>query len=126
MAGRPKGGTKTGGRQKGTPNKTTALLKDMILEAAELAGKDMGGEGAVQYLRMQAALNPAPFMSLLGRVLPTQLTGDPESPLHIKSESDAKFGAVVGALESIARTKQGGAGEPGDVDTAGKAATTNA
>lgn len=31
MAGRPKGIPKTGGRQKGTPNKTTATLKEMIL-----------------------------------------------------------------------------------------------
>lgn len=106
-------GNKTGGRAKGTPNRTTAMLKDMILEAAELAGKDMGGKGAVQYLRMQATLNPGPFMSLLGRVLPTQLTGDPENPVHLKSETDAKFGAVAGALESAARAKQSGTGGTG-------------
>lgn len=68
-------GKKTGGRQKGTPNKTTALLKDAILKAAELAG---GGdsEGLVKYLQAQASANPGPFMALLGKVLPMQVTGE--------------------------------------------------
>lgn len=79
--GKPKGATKTGGRQKGTPNKVTAALKEMILEAAELAGNDMGGGGTVQYLRTQATLQPAAFMSLLGRVLPMQISGDAENPI---------------------------------------------
>lgn len=69
-------GFKTGGRQKGTPNKTTALLKDSILKAAELAGKDFGEDGLVSYLEAQAKLNPGPFMALLGKVLPTQVEGD--------------------------------------------------
>ena len=64
---------KTGGRKKGTPNKTTALLKDAILEAAEQAGDK---EGLVGYLKTQADKNPGPFMALLGRVLPKQLDVD--------------------------------------------------
>ncbi|WP_441235646.1 hypothetical protein [Bradyrhizobium sp. 930_D9_N1_4] len=75
---KPKGSPKTGGRAKGTPNKLTSQLKEMILEAAELAGEDMGGGGTVKYLRMQATLNPVAFMSLLGRVLPMQVGGDPD------------------------------------------------
>lgn len=67
-----KPGERRGGRQKGTPNKTTALLKDAILKAAEQAG---GGEGLVGYLEQQAKLNPGPFLSLLGKVLPMQVTG---------------------------------------------------
>ena len=60
------------GRKKGTPNKTTALLKDAILRAAENAGDgDM-----VEYLTQQARLNPGPFLSLLGKVLPMQVTGE--------------------------------------------------
>src|SRR3954468_17712975 len=78
---KPKGSPKTGGRQKGVPNKLTAQLKEMILEAAELAGEDMGGGGTVKYLRMQATLQPVAFMSLLGRVLPLQIGGDAENPL---------------------------------------------
>ena len=77
--GRPKGTVKTGGRQKGTPNKTTALLKDAILTAAELAGG--GKEGLVNYLKNQATANPGPFMALLGKVLPMQIAGDEDNPI---------------------------------------------
>ncbi|WP_318012869.1 MULTISPECIES: hypothetical protein [unclassified Mesorhizobium] len=41
---------KTGDRTKGIPNKTTALLKDAILAAAEAADE----EGLVGYLTKQA------------------------------------------------------------------------
>lgn len=71
--GRPKGTPKTGGRAAGTPNKTTTLLKDAILKAAEKAG---GKDGIVGYLETQAAENPGPFMTLLGKVLPTQVNMD--------------------------------------------------
>lgn len=56
------------GRPKGVPNKTTALLKDMILQALDKAG-------GVEYLERQAAENPGPFLTLVGKVLPMQLTG---------------------------------------------------
>lgn len=74
-------GRKTGGRQKGTPNKTTALLKDAILKAAEQAG---GDDGMVGYLTLQAVQNPGPFMALLGKVLPMQIAGDEDGgPLQV-------------------------------------------
>lgn len=73
MAKLETGRPKTGGRKKGTPNKTTALLKDAILEAAGNAGED---QGLVGYLTSQALLNPGPFMALLGKVLPMQVTGE--------------------------------------------------
>ena len=60
------------GRPKGSPNKTTALLKDAILQAATEAG----GNDLVAYLKTQALANPGPFMSLLGKVLPMQVTGE--------------------------------------------------
>ena len=72
---RPGDGTPGPGRPKGVPNKTTALLKDAILMAAENAG---GGEpdGLVNYLVAQAKQNPGPFMTLLGKVLPMQVSGE--------------------------------------------------
>ena len=70
------------GRAKGTPNKTTALLKDAILKAAEKAGNKLGDDGLVSYLEEQASKNPGPFMALLGKVLPIQVSGDPENPLR--------------------------------------------
>jgi len=66
-------GERRGGRKKGTPNKTTALLKDAILKAAANAG---GSDGLTGYLQTQAVLNPQSFLPLLGKVLPLQLTGE--------------------------------------------------
>lgn len=76
----PKIGVNTGNRGKGRPkgakNKTTALLKDAILKAAENAGNKLGKDGIISYLEAQAQENPGPFLSLLGKVLPTQLEGN--------------------------------------------------
>lgn len=69
------------GRVKGTPNKTTALLKDAILKAAENAG---GKAGLVGYLQQQATDNPGPFLALLGKVLPMQVTGSDGGPLTVE------------------------------------------
>lgn len=68
------------GRPKGVPNRTTALLKDAILQAATQAG---GKEGLVGYLKEQAEKNPGPFMGLLGKVLPMQVTGEDGGPVQI-------------------------------------------
>jgi hypothetical protein len=57
---------------KGTPNKVSRVLKDAILQAAELAG---GREGLVGYLKTQAEKNPGPFLGLLGKVLPMTVDG---------------------------------------------------
>ncbi len=69
------------GRPKGSPNKTTALLKDAILAAAEQAG---GEEGLVGYLATQAAKNPQSFLPLLGKVLPMQVTGEGGGPVIVE------------------------------------------
>ena len=73
-------GTPGPGRPKGMPNKTTALLKDAILQAAHKAG---GEGGMVQYLTDQAEKNPGPFMALLGKVLPMQITGEDGGAIQI-------------------------------------------
>jgi hypothetical protein len=67
-------GRKTGGRTKGTPNKITALLKDEILQAADMAHE----QGRVGYLTQQAQENPTAFLTLLGKVLPMQVEGSGE------------------------------------------------
>tara|TARA_R100001086_G_scaffold239526_1_gene164987 strand:- start:744 stop:1055 length:312 start_codon:yes stop_codon:yes gene_type:complete len=69
------------GRPKGQVNKTTALLKDAILKAAQAAGGG-GKDGMVEYLTVQATANPGPFMALLGKVLPMQVVGDPDNPVQ--------------------------------------------
>ena len=65
-------GKKTGGRVKGTPNKTTAELRDAVLAALD-------GVGGVSYLEELARTHPAAFVTLLGRLLPTKLAGDVEA-----------------------------------------------
>jgi len=54
------------GRPKGSLNKTTGQLKDMILQA-------LSGAGGVEYLQRQADENPTAFMTLVGKVLPLQV-----------------------------------------------------
>jgi hypothetical protein len=64
------------GRPKGVPNKSTAAIKDMITQALDKAG-------GVDYLVRQANENPGPFLTLVGKVLPMQVTGDPDNPIAI-------------------------------------------
>ena len=64
------GAPKTGGREKGTPNKVTKQLKAMILGALD----DAGGQ---EYLVAMAKAQPVAFLALLGKVLPTTLSGMP-------------------------------------------------
>lgn len=89
------------GRKKGTGNKVPRLLKDAILEAAERAGQSIVDErysdpskadqrfveqakkeGMVHYLEHQALENPHSFMTLMGKVLPMQVTGSGRQGEH--------------------------------------------
>lgn len=65
------------GRPKGKPNKVTTQLKEAILQAATNAGNG----DIVAYLQDQATKNPGPFLSLIGKVLPMTVAGDPNNPL---------------------------------------------
>lgn len=70
-------GQKTGGRTKGTPNKTTAMLKEAILGAATNTGSDgKGKDGLMGYCGFLAKEEPKAFAALLGKVLPMQITGE--------------------------------------------------
>jgi hypothetical protein len=62
------------GRPKGSPNKTTAILRDAIIKGAENAG---GGD-LVAYLTKQAEDHPGPYLTLLGKVLPLNVQGELE------------------------------------------------
>jgi hypothetical protein len=81
------GGKTGGGSRKGIPNKVTADLKGMILGALD----DAGGQ---QYLAQQAISSPGAFLTLVGKVLPMQLTGAGGGPLQIvtgvRREQDAE------------------------------------
>jgi hypothetical protein len=66
--GRPAGQPKTGGRKAGTPNKIPTVIKEDILEAY----RRLGG---ITYLVKIGKKSPAEFLKLLGRIIPTEVTG---------------------------------------------------
>lgn len=71
---RPKPPAAGMGRKKGVPNKITADIKAMILGALE-------AKGGQTYLEEQAGKNPIAFMGLLAKVMPMQVSADPDNPL---------------------------------------------
>ena len=81
-------GAKTGGRQKGTPNKLTREVKEMILDALDQAG-------GVAYLVDKAETHPQAFLSLVGKVLPLQVTGEGGGPVMIQHLTDEQLASVI-------------------------------
>lgn len=62
-------GQKTGGRQKGTPNKTTATVKSVLEETFER----MGG---VDAMHAWASENPTEFFKIYAKLLPVEMKGE--------------------------------------------------
>jgi len=87
-------GTPGPGRKKGVPNKNTALIRDMIVQALDNAG-------GVEYLTSIAQSHPAPFLALIGKVLPVQLTGADGGPIeHSHSTKEQRDAAVAAATRA--------------------------
>jgi hypothetical protein len=79
-----------GGRRKGVPNKTTLVLKQAILRAAEAVGSDGNGRDGLQgYLMMIAEKHPREMVFLISKVLPLQVSADPDSPQVVVFRSAA-------------------------------------
>lgn len=72
-----KPGERRGGRPKGGRNKLTVEVKTAIVEAFEKAG-------GVDYLVAVAKDNPQVFCTLLGKVLPLQVSGEGGKPIEIR------------------------------------------
>ena len=53
------------GRPKGSLNKVTAAVKDMVAQALDKAG-------GVEYLVTQSRDNPTAFLTLVGKIIPMQ------------------------------------------------------
>jgi hypothetical protein len=71
------GGKREGaGRKRGVPNKLNADIKQMIVGALS----DVGGR---DYLAKRAIDTPAAFMTLVGKVLPMQITGEGGGPVWV-------------------------------------------
>lgn len=91
----------SGGSRKGRPNKTTSILKEAIILAAEEVGQDGEGYGGLTgYLRRVALEDVKAFSGLLGKVLPLQIVGDRENPLPVVAMSPEQFEQLA---KSIAR-----------------------
>jgi hypothetical protein len=89
-------GRKTGGRSAGVPNKFNGDIKALIIGALHEAG-------GVRYLARQAVENPGPFLALVGKVLPLQVTGKDGVPLQVDFRwADAPAGAVSSATNMVA------------------------
>lgn len=82
-------GKKFGGRQRGTPNKTTAQIKTAIIEAFEQAG-------GVDYLVDLAKENPSVFVGLLGKIIPRDISVDAviDKPKRTKEEIESQLLAL--------------------------------
>jgi hypothetical protein len=99
-------GFKTGGgSRKGRPNRVSADLRGMVLEALDRLG-------GVEYLVRAGEANPQVFGSLIGKLLPTRLANDPENPLidalsaeerapRRLAEFDAAFAPTTGLHASM-------------------------
>lgn len=65
-----RGGARPGaGRPKGSIDKGNALIREMAVMALDQVG-------GVEYLARVAESHPGPFLSLLGKILPVQVTGE--------------------------------------------------
>lgn len=76
VKGQPR--TPGSGRKPGSRNLTSQKLKEIVFEALQ---QQEGG--AIGYLKAQAVQEPRAFLSLLGKLLPTQITGEDGDPVRI-------------------------------------------
>lgn len=77
------GHKKVGGRKKGTPNRFTSDLKNALLSA--LAGRG----GAELYFRQHLGKSPRSMLQLIGKLLPTQITGKDGGPIEMLTQKAA-------------------------------------
>jgi hypothetical protein len=80
--------SRTGGRQKGTPNKVSADLRRMILGALE----QRGGQ---KWLYTQMEANPTAFMTLLGKVLPTVVDATHREARPVEKLTEEELNEII-------------------------------
>lgn len=115
MPGRPKGLPKTGGRQKGTPNKITAAKRATLAELAQQHTDTAIGALVEVCQTGTDAARVAAAVALLDRGFgrPVQMVEGPGPEgqhLH-KIEADEAFDRVAAALDGYAAMAARGAGE---------------
>jgi len=90
-------GTRNPGRPKGSHNKTTKILREATLRAAEEIGEDgYGRDGLTGYLKRIAVTHPKSFVMLLSRILPLQLHG-----LQHELQDPATYASVSEVIEKM-------------------------
>ena len=89
-------GKRFGGRQKGTPNKTTAKVK----EAMELAFEGIGG---VPALIEWAEDNQTEFYKLFVKLLPVQVEASVDGKLEIDHKVSPAVAAMLDNLREVTR-----------------------
>lgn len=67
-------GAKHGGRKAGTPNKLSGTVKDNVIAVFDAIG-------GVNHMTTWAMDNSTEFYRMYSKLMPLQLTGDPESPI---------------------------------------------
>ncbi len=73
------GGARPGaGRPKGSLDKGNAIIRQMACDA-------LSEVGGVSYLAEVARSHPPAFLGLLGKVLPTQITGPEDGPVQFQT-----------------------------------------
>jgi hypothetical protein len=94
------------GRKPGSINKTTSVLREAALLAAQLTGdpKRGGRDGLVGYLCFAARHYPVAYLSLLGRVLPVQVRVDAKTEVTYRTvaEIDREMASRGFPIEEIA------------------------
>ena len=79
------------GRRKGGQSRTSVVLKDAILYAAQKVGEDGKGlNGLVGFLTRIARNDPKTFASLLARVIPLHVTSTSTAEVTYRSVDEVK------------------------------------
>ncbi|WP_185973497.1 hypothetical protein [Mesorhizobium sp. WSM4303] len=88
----PKLGANTGnagkGRPKGSVNKTTKAVRELVVDALH----DVGGK---DWLIQLAKDDPKTFSGLIGRVIPLQVDANVKSTVTTKEQRDAAVAAFI-------------------------------
>jgi hypothetical protein len=79
------------GRRRGGQSRTSVVLKDAILYAAQCVGEDGKGlDGLVGYLKQIARTDPRTYASLLARVIPLQVTSTTTQEVTYRSIDEVR------------------------------------
>jgi len=79
------------GPRRGQSSRTTVVLKDAIIYAAQCVGEDGKGlDGLVGYLKSIAKRDPKTYASLLARVIPLHVTSTNSTEVTYRSVEEVK------------------------------------